>query len=51
MGLERFRIFSAILLSVTLRVCQDIALILTCYVTVLTFLWSHISYPIPALFS
>lgn len=34
----------------TLRVGQDIALIFTCYVTALTFLWSHISFPVPALF-
>lgn len=49
MDLEQFRIFPATLLSVTLRVGQDIALILTCYVTALTFLWSHISFPTPAL--
>lgn len=51
MGLEQFRIFPVILSSVPVTVGQHVALILTCYVTAFTFLWSHISFLIPALSS
>lgn len=51
MGLEQFRIFPVILSSVPVTVGQHVALILFCYATALTFLWSHINFLILALSS